>query len=76
MSKPAVSTAFENVSPLTLPEAGVGAPSMEEAANNNEIATLAYRLWEERRRPEGDPERDWCEAERRLAMRDTHRQEA
>lgn len=27
---------------------------------------LAYRLWEERGRPEGRPEEDWFEAERRL----------
>jgi DUF2934 family protein len=27
---------------------------------------LAYRLWEERGRPQGRPEEDWFEAERRL----------
>lgn len=27
---------------------------------------LAYRLWEERGRPEGRPDDDWFEAERRL----------
>jgi hypothetical protein len=27
---------------------------------------LAYRLWEERGRPEGRPDEDWFEAERRL----------
>ena len=27
---------------------------------------LAYRLWEERGRPEGRPDEDWYEAERRL----------
>jgi hypothetical protein len=33
---------------------------------------LAYRLWEERERPEGRPEEDWFEAERRLQS-DQHR---
>jgi hypothetical protein len=28
---------------------------------------LAYRLWEERGRPEGRPDEDWFEAERRLS---------
>ncbi|HUQ51761.1 MAG TPA: DUF2934 domain-containing protein [Gammaproteobacteria bacterium] len=33
---------------------------------------LAYRLWEERGRPEGRAEEDWFEAERRL-QGDQHR---
>ncbi len=33
---------------------------------------LAYRLWEERGRPEGRAEEDWFEAERRLRS-DQHR---
>lgn len=33
---------------------------------------LAYRLWEERGRPEGRAEEDWFEAERRLQS-DQHR---
>jgi hypothetical protein len=32
---------------------------------------LAYRLWEERGRPEGRPDEDWFEAERRL-LSDEH----
>jgi hypothetical protein len=32
---------------------------------------LAYRLWEERGRPEGRPDEDWFEAERRL-LSDQH----
>jgi hypothetical protein len=31
---------------------------------------LAYRLWEERGRPEGRAEDDWFEAERRLSSSD------
>ena len=36
---------------------------------------LAYRLWEERGRPEGRAEEDWFEAERRLQS-DQHRTES
>ena len=36
---------------------------------------LEYRLWEERGRPEGRPEEDWFEAERRLGS-DQHRDES
>lgn len=30
------------------------------------IELLAWQLWQDRGRPEGDSERDWLEAERRL----------
>lgn len=36
---------------------------------------LAYRLWEERGRPEGRPDEDWFEAERRLRS-DQHESES
>jgi hypothetical protein len=36
---------------------------------------LAYRLWEERGRPDGRPDDDWFEAERRLRG-DQHRAES
>jgi len=36
---------------------------------------LAYRLWEERGRPEGRPDEDWFEAERRLCS-DQHETES
>ena len=36
---------------------------------------LAYRLWEERGRPEGRPDEDWFEAERRLRS-DQHEAES
>ena len=32
-----------------------------------DIAVLAYSLWEKRGRPEGSPDIDWCDAERQLA---------
>lgn len=34
--------------------------------DENTIRALAYQLWEARGRRDGDPERDWMEAERRL----------
>ena len=50
--------------------------SLEEAANTNnssktststeEIAALAYQLWQERGCPEGSAEEDWYEAQRKL----------
>jgi len=33
---------------------------------HNEIAALAYSLWEERGRPEGSPEQDWFRAAEQL----------
>jgi hypothetical protein len=37
----------------------------------DKVTVLAYKLWEERGRPWGSPEKDWYEAERRLASRPT-----
>jgi Protein of unknown function (DUF2934) len=76
MSNPAVKTVLENVSPAALPEEVLSVPLTEHAANNDEIAVLAYRLWEERGRPDGDPEWDWYEAERMVMMLNGRRQEA
>ena len=36
-------------------------------SNQNDIAALAYHLWQARGRPEGSPEEDWFQAERELA---------
>ena len=35
--------------------------------DQNSVRELAYRLWEERGRPQGRPEEDWYAAERRLS---------
>lgn len=52
------------------------APAMEaetrseaemQAASTNDIAILAYRLWQERGCPVGSPEEDWFKAEELLA---------
>ena len=47
------------------PESSVQAAPPEELAEN-EIATLAYRLWQERGCPIGSPEEDWFQAETEL----------
>ena len=39
------------------------------ALDGEEIARLAYRIWEERGRPIGSAEVDWYEAERQLQIR-------
>ena len=39
---------------------------MSTQADVRKQQELAYRLWEERGRPEGRPDEDWFEAERRL----------
>jgi Protein of unknown function (DUF2934) len=44
---------------------------MREKYANNEIARLAYELWERRGRPLGSPEIDWYAAERVLGVRDS-----
>jgi hypothetical protein len=36
------------------------------ATQTKSIAELAYELWEARGSPEGSPEQDWFEAERRI----------
>jgi len=37
--------------------------------SKKDIALVAYRLWEERGRPEGSPNKDWYRAEQELAAR-------
>jgi adenosine deaminase len=39
------------------------------AANQQEIAALAYRLWQDRGCPEGSPEQDWSRAVEELQSR-------
>jgi hypothetical protein len=39
------------------------------APGNEDIARLAYQIWEERGRPIGSAEVDWYEAERQLQTR-------
>jgi Protein of unknown function (DUF2934) len=44
---------------------------MKEKYANDEVAMLAYQLWERRGRPLGSPEIDWYAAERALGARDS-----
>ncbi len=39
------------------------------ALRGEDIARLAYQIWEERGRPSGSAEADWYEAERQLQIR-------
>ena len=48
---------------------------MSTQVNERKQQELAYRLWEERGRPEGRPDEDWFEAERRL-LSDQHEAES
>ena len=41
-------------------------PCVNTAADENEIAALAYRLWQDRGCPKGSAEEDWYLAEREL----------
>jgi hypothetical protein len=47
---------------------------MTEANRHDEIAKLAYELWERRGRPLGSPEVDWYAAESALRARDSQEQ--
>jgi len=41
---------------------------MTQAYGHDQIAKLAYELWERRGRPLGSPEIDWCAAESTLRV--------
>jgi hypothetical protein len=40
--------------------------SSETVKSTSDIAALAYELWQQRGCPEGSPEQDWYEAERKV----------
>ena len=40
--------------------------SNRELPSHDQIAVAAYRLWEERGRPEGSPDDDWFSAEKQM----------
>jgi hypothetical protein len=44
---------------------------MRKVYTHDEIARLAYELWERRGRPLGSPEIDWHAAENALGVRDS-----
>ena len=47
---------------------------MKQKYTHEEIARLAYELWERRGRPLGSPEIDWYAAESALRVRDSQEQ--
>ena len=47
---------------------------MKDKYTQQEIARLAYQLWERRGRPLGSPEMDWYAAETALGVRDSQEQ--
>ena len=46
-------------------------PAAAENSTDAQIATLAYRLWQERGCPIGSPEEDWFQAESELRSRES-----
>jgi hypothetical protein len=51
------------------PKVGHGAGNVAVEANQQEIAALAYRLWQDRCCPYGSPEEDWFRAVEALRSR-------
>jgi hypothetical protein len=45
-------------------------------ATTADIAALAYALWQQRGCPEGSPENDWYEAERKLVSQTLQKERA
>jgi hypothetical protein len=46
-------------------------PQQNEGTSQEDIAKLAYALWQRRGCPEGSPENDWIEAEQQLYQSNT-----
>jgi hypothetical protein len=49
-----------------MPRAADSVPARGDCVRHDEIARLAYVLWEARGRPEGSAEEDWIRAEEEL----------
>lgn len=52
------------------PGTGQSADGIAHEVKEHHIAALAYKLWQERRCPEGSPEHDWFRAIEALRSRD------
>ena len=52
--------------PVGRSDDGAGEESLAATPSHDDIARLAYALWEERGGGEGSAEQDWLEAESRL----------
>ena len=48
-------------------EISIVVPESADRPTSEEIANLAYALWQERGCPDGSPEEDWYDAEFRLS---------
>jgi hypothetical protein len=59
--------AEEDESTPEFPDSSIAEASQPSRPPNDRITMLAYTLWEERGCPEGCPDQDWFEAERRLS---------
>ncbi len=57
----------EETHQIETPEAS--APALEPTPAHEQIASLAYALWQHRGCPEGSPEEDWLRAEQELLGR-------
>lgn len=51
---------------LTPQSQEVPSPAPEHPTYHEQVAILAYQLWQERGSPEGSPEDDWFRAEQEL----------
>ena len=59
--------AEESESPTELPDASIAeASQLPRSPGSDQLAKFAYSLWEERGCPEGSPDQDWFDAERRV----------
>lgn len=75
MSKQARNAVLKTTSALAAPADMMSAPAPAcDAQTEMDIATLAYQIWEQRGRPDGNPESDWYEAERLMSARNNHTQ--
>lgn len=59
-------TAAQPQKGLPSPETGTERGTSHHQPSHDQIALLAYQMWEERGRPEGSPEDDWFRAEKQL----------
>ena len=62
--KEATATSLQETtqSPVSVP-AGSPTSKIGDIPSREQIAKLAYQLWEQRGRPEGSPDEDWLRAE-------------
>ena len=74
MSATATARPLQRESEMRKPPGAATAPDShgQETSMQENLAKLAYGLWQERGCPHGSPEVDWLEAERRLRQSSEH----